>query len=236
MNVLGMVAYFCWGIWKARNKYVFDGVKWDARRVAVMACSLFWEFRIASSSSNDCLSPSLAVTRLSPPPFSSSRWLPPGGEGVLKCNVDVSCLASSQVGGGGAVFRDSLDTIVQAVVFSPFPAVSATLAKAICLRKAIIWTGSCLVPQLWFQCDSKVVVQAVIGDAAGPTEIHSLVLDILVVVQKFSFSRLSLVRRNGNEVVHVITKLSRDFLHQDVALVHIPKDILDLAAKDCMSC
>ncbi|XP_059658453.1 uncharacterized protein LOC132304746 [Cornus florida] len=178
LNVLGMVVYFCWGIWTARNKCVFDGVIWDARRVALMACSQFWEFTNASSSSSVCLSPGLSVARLlQHSSFSSSRWLPPG-EGVLKCNVDASFLASSQIGGGGAVFRDSLGTIVQAVVFSPFLAASTTLAEAICLRKAILWAGSCSVSHVWFECDSKVVVQAVMGDAPGPTEIQSIAFDI----------------------------------------------------------
>ncbi|XP_059649995.1 uncharacterized protein LOC132295720 [Cornus florida] len=236
LDGLGLVAYFCWGIWKARNKFVFEEVKWDARQVALMACLQFWEFKTASSSSSDCLFPGLSDSRFfSYSSFFSTRWLPPG-EGVLKCNVDASFLASSWIGGGVAVFHDYLGTIVQAVVFSPFPAASVTLAEAICLHKAILWAGSCSVSQVSFECDSKVVVQAVMGDAPRLTELHYIAFDIQVALQRFSFSRLSHFNRNGNAVAHAIAKLSRDFLPHDLALVYFPEDILELAVKDCLSC
>ncbi|XP_059669201.1 uncharacterized protein LOC132314342 [Cornus florida] len=138
-----------------------------------------------------------------PVPPSSSHWSPPP-MGIVKCNVNASFSLSNQVGGGGAVFRNSQGQILQSVCYD----------------------------QVWFECDSLLVVQAINGVDGGSVEIHALSFDVQVLLEQFSFSCLSHVRQHSNEVAHALAKLSRPHITSDIALVHTPGDILDLAAKD----
>ncbi|XP_059635596.1 putative G-type lectin S-receptor-like serine/threonine-protein kinase At1g61610 [Cornus florida] len=158
-----------------------------------MACSQFWEYKDASSLSHSNLSPGLFV-----PSF--SHWMPPT-DGVVKCNVDEPFFSSSHVGGGGAVFQDSRGTILQTVVFSPFSATTATVAEAICVRKAVLWAISSSFARVWFECDSMIVIQAVSGVAPGPLEIHLVVFDVQVTLRRFNFYRISHVYRTDGEMM-----------------------------------
>ncbi|XP_059635942.1 uncharacterized protein LOC132278145 [Cornus florida] len=232
-DVLGLVAYCCWGIWKARNKFVFDGQLSDPSRVVLLACSSFWEFKEASCS----LTLTLTSYKYGPDSAlfshpSPSRWLPPI-DGIVKCNVNASFSSFTQVGGGGAIFRDSREIILQAVIFSPLLACSA-MAEPICFRKAVMWVLSSPYIQVWFECDSLLVVLAVNRVACGPVEIHSISFDVQVALMRFSFSRLSHVLRHGNGAVHAFAQLSHQHIQDDFAMVHILGDILDLAANDCL--
>ncbi|XP_059669165.1 uncharacterized protein LOC132314307 [Cornus florida] len=154
-NVLRLVAFCCWGIWKAGNKFVFDGRLFDPPRVVSLACSSFREFKEAFNSTGvDLTSYQVGGPRsvLCPHP-SPSHWLPPP-EGIIKCNVDASFSSISHIGGGGAVFRDSRENILHVVVFSPFSASTATMAEAMCLRKVVLWVSTLSSDKLWFTCDS----------------------------------------------------------------------------------
>ncbi|XP_059658395.1 uncharacterized protein LOC132304676 [Cornus florida] len=231
--VLGLVAFCCWGIWKARNKFVFDRKLFALSKVISLACYSFWEFKEASTSTGPTLhfAPDGSWSA-SQPSLSPSIWVPPT-ESIIKCNVDVSFSSVAQVGGGGAVFRDSKGTVLQAMVFSSFYVSSATLAEALCLRKTVLWALTSSYVQVWFERDSMLLVQAVNGSDCGPVEIQSVSFDVRVALRRFSFSRLSHVLKHGNRVAHALAQLSRHQITHDTTLVHIPVDILVLAAQDC---
>ncbi|XP_059627585.1 uncharacterized protein LOC132270421 [Cornus florida] len=167
-NLLLWIAFCCWGFWKVRNRFLFEGGK----------------------------DPNMPVHS------SSSHWLP-SLVGMVKCNVDASFSLPNR-------------------------------AEAIFLCKAVLWAISQCYDKVWFECDSLLVVQAVNGGDGGLVKIHSLSFDVQVLLERFSYSCLSHVRRHGNGVAHALAKLSWPHITSDVALTHIPADILDLAAKDCI--
>ncbi|XP_059629508.1 uncharacterized protein LOC132272362 [Cornus florida] len=195
----------------------------------MLAYSLYWEFLDASESGlpHTLVPVTETITSF---PSDSGRTLPCVGE--IKCNVDASFSSDSLQGGDGAVFRDNHGSILYAVVFCPFKAQNASLAKAVCLRKSSAMGHHFSFDRCWFETDSVIVCKAVLDADACSVDLAAIIHDIQCVLKRVPSFLLSHVRRHGNEVAHMIAKLSQSHLHEDIFLSHIPLDILHRAQLD----
>ncbi|XP_059629898.1 uncharacterized protein LOC132272835 [Cornus florida] len=208
-NVISLISFCVWGIWKARNRLVFKGILWRPKVVVQKAVVSFWEFHDARSLCSS-VQPWLASKLV-------ESWSPPPS-GVVKCNFDaVFCRQSSQ-GGGAAVFRDSRGVVLRAVIFRPFSAASALEAKALVCQRAILCAIDLHFFSLWFESYAKVVVDGVLCQLSCPSEIASICFDIARDLRRFLSAQLTHVRRQGNRVVHALTTLSRSGVVSDMWL------------------
>ncbi|XP_059668835.1 uncharacterized protein LOC132313917 [Cornus florida] len=96
-NVLSLISFCVWGIWKAQNRLVFEGVLWRPEVVVQKAVASFWEFHDARFLCSS-VQPQLAGALV-------ESWSPPPS-GFVKCNFDAAFCRQSSQGGGAAVFRD----------------------------------------------------------------------------------------------------------------------------------
>ncbi|XP_059624679.1 uncharacterized protein LOC132267546 [Cornus florida] len=162
--------YFCvWSIWKARNRLVFEGFLWQPEVVVKKAVASFWEFYDARSLRFSVQDDS--VLNL------VDLWcLPPSG--IVKCNFDSSFYRPSLQGGGGAVFRDFREVVLQAVIFRPFSASSALEAEALVCQRAVLCAMRLGFSCLWSESDALVVVNGVTHRETCPLDIASICFDI----------------------------------------------------------
>ncbi|XP_059639479.1 uncharacterized protein LOC132281833 [Cornus florida] len=173
------------GIWKARNRLVFEGVLWRPEVVVQTAVVSFWEFHDARSLCSS-VQPRLAgelVESWSPPPL-----------GFVKCNFDAAFCRQSSQEGGAAVFRDFRGAVLRAVIFRPFSAASALEAEALVCQRAILCAIDLRFSSLWFESDAKAVVDGVLCQQSCPSEIASICFDIARDLRRFSSTRLTHVR------------------------------------------
>ncbi|XP_059654849.1 uncharacterized protein LOC132301628 [Cornus florida] len=161
---------------------------------------------------------------------SSQSWIP-SLPGLIKCNVDACFSVESSVGEGGAIFRDYSSSIIQLVVFKPFPSSSVLVTEAVCLRRAISWAKSLHFLNVCFESDAKLLVDAVADDGNCSIKIASLIFDIKKALKVFPSATVSHVRRAGNRVAHALASLSWDPMDSDWILPSVPPSILDLAAQ-----
>ncbi|KAH7833675.1 hypothetical protein Vadar_008660 [Vaccinium darrowii] len=95
---VGLLAFICWALWKARNKDHFDYFPRDPSAVLEQSISGSSEFLQANNKSVGANPP------CTPPPL--PIWKPPDGD-LIKFNVDGALNVINKVGGLGLVARDN---------------------------------------------------------------------------------------------------------------------------------
>ncbi|XP_059663699.1 uncharacterized protein LOC132309404 [Cornus florida] len=211
-------------LWKAQNKKVFEKDVWDPFVVANLATARFWEFLNVQLKCKPLISPLFSIV-------SYNRWNRPLHT-TIKCNVDASFSKSSQLGGGGAVFRNSADSVLQAVIFKPSFSLSVLEAKAYAFRRAVYWAKVFKFQDVCFESDAKVVVEALAGVRSGEGAFASLVSVMRKKLQDFPTISLMHVRRVCNQVAHALAGSSCAEMEADLVLQSKPSSILKFLEED----
>ncbi|XP_059633007.1 uncharacterized protein LOC132275703 [Cornus florida] len=148
-DVLSLISFCVWGIWKARNRLVFEGILWRSEVVVQKAVVSFWEFHDARSLCSS-VQPGTASALV-------DSWSPPPSE-IVKCNFDASFCQQSLQGGGAAIFCNFWGEVFHAVIFCPFSAASSLEVEALVCQCEILCAFDLDFSYLWFESDAKVVV------------------------------------------------------------------------------
>lgn len=96
---------YCWAVWFARNKRIFEGKKSNPRASAAKAESLLEAYHRARKTDASHIHNVKRVVQ--------KKWEPPPGN-FLKVNVDAAINCRNQVLGLGAVIKDPSGKIVAA--------------------------------------------------------------------------------------------------------------------------
>ncbi|XP_059639283.1 uncharacterized protein LOC132281608 [Cornus florida] len=175
-GILSLISFCAWGIWKARNHLVFEGVLWEPYLVVERAVASFWEFQEARSHCS-------AFHPVSTSPLVGSWIAPPIAQ--VKCNFDASFCRGLSLGGGGAIFRDFRCMVLQAIIFTQFRASSALSLESLTRQRVVFWASNLGFTCVWFESDAKAIVEGVLNEAVSPSEIASLCYDIRRDLQLF---------------------------------------------------
>ncbi|KAH7841280.1 hypothetical protein Vadar_027865 [Vaccinium darrowii] len=106
---MGLLAFTCWVLWKARNKDHFDHFPRDPAAVLQQSASGWNEFLHVHDKRGGSIPP------CNPPP--PLIWKPPDGN-FIKINVDGALNVTNKVGGLGLVARDSSGSLLGAKMVS----------------------------------------------------------------------------------------------------------------------
>ncbi|KAH7862861.1 hypothetical protein Vadar_010416 [Vaccinium darrowii] len=106
---MGLLAFTCWALWKARNKDHFDHFPRDPSAVLQQSASGWNEFLHVHDKRGGRIPPCIP-----PPPL---IWKPPDGN-FIKINVDGALNVTNKVGGLGLVARDSSGSLLGAKMHS----------------------------------------------------------------------------------------------------------------------
>lgn len=100
-ELLGLFAFVCWHIWKARNDWVFNK-KWiGVQEILGQGITKFHDFVLATTKAREPRQPTEEGL---------SRWSPPN-HGVLQINSDGAFDVSGKRGGVGLAARDHLGQV-----------------------------------------------------------------------------------------------------------------------------
>lgn len=99
-----LIVVYCWMIWFARNKFIFEGKKLEPRILVAKAESILEAYQRVRKAESAKVSSDRRANK--------QRWKPPP-ENVIKLNVDAVINNKNQVTGLRAVIRNS-DGLVRA--------------------------------------------------------------------------------------------------------------------------
>ncbi|XP_059639985.1 uncharacterized protein LOC132282349 [Cornus florida] len=224
--LVGLASFCLWAIWKARNKIIFEQTEWNPLVVVNLALTRFWEFVNVHKKCQLVIHPSKRTD-------APSRWSRPV-HGVVKCNVDASFSKLSQLGGGGAVFRDSSGLVLQTVIFKSFVSSSVLESESFCFSRAVFWARMFKFPMVCFESDFKKVVDTIGGVCSSDVSIVSLVSEIRQELQYFSIFSILHVRQQGNRVANALARLSKISTSTDLVLQSLPLLICKLVELDLL--
>ncbi|KAL4283913.1 hypothetical protein GQ457_16G013600 [Hibiscus cannabinus] len=144
---LCQLSFLCWHLWKARNKWIFSGIKEEPIDVWKASDCAFLEF-----SSVVRLNPSSHSSR----PPNEGTWTPPPNEWI-KANCDALWISCSQIAGIASVFRNESGSIVggssRRGCFSP-----VSIAEAEAVRSCLIYAKSNDFMKIFVESDNKSLI------------------------------------------------------------------------------
>jgi ribonuclease HI len=162
--VLSKTAYLIWSIWKARNKFTFEGIDPNPTTTVDLATSLTHEYRTHWDSD-------LQV------PIKKSRWIPPPRT-HLKLNTDATWNPQSSMGNTGWILRDHKNSFLAGGTskekFFPSPLAAEAYALHHGLQQASNISHNLLIAE----SDSLLLINAIHGDNPPTGEIYHYVEDI----------------------------------------------------------
>ncbi|XP_021766299.1 uncharacterized protein LOC110730785 [Chenopodium quinoa] len=114
-----------WGVWLKRNRWCFEGKRYEMSEVIHRAVGIVGEFEQAQAISN--INP--------PPPAFDVSWKPPM-EGVIKINSDAAVFSPSGVGLGG-VMHDYVGDVVVSTCLKLEGKFEVDVVEALAMRHAL---------------------------------------------------------------------------------------------------
>ncbi|XP_057458114.1 uncharacterized protein LOC130748882 [Lotus japonicus] len=194
------IGFLLWGIWKARNRAVFTNTLVEPMQVIITAHIAQHEYHQAFiARRNRGTIPDVGRRH-------NAHWKRPP-KGFIKCNMDAAFQNLNFKASGSIILRDEEGYLLTGHTRS-FPARSPLMAEALIMRDALVFAQSMGCSNIIFESDSLLV--QVCRGLKEQGEIKNIVQDIRVMRQVFEASGFSWTPREGNEVAHLVAKLSRD--------------------------
>lgn len=193
---LGLFAFVCWQIWKARNDWVFNK-KWiGEQEILGYGINEFHDFVAATSKTREPRQP-MAET--------ISRWNPPN-QGVVKINSDGAFDGSGKRGGVGLVARDYLGQVKWVTAIPISNTHSAEAVEALGFRWAVTLAKEKGGERFSFEGDAQSIIQMLKGEKAISSSLAVIIRDIIRLSTSFCDFSFSFTPRDSNRVAHVVAK------------------------------
>ncbi|KAH7863159.1 hypothetical protein Vadar_014084 [Vaccinium darrowii] len=195
------MAYMVWGIWKSRNRAMFDHVRADPVWVMQHAVSSAAEFLNANMEDGP-----EKVFLCDDRHGEQVHWQPPSS-GLVKINFDAAFIQNLNNGGVGVVARSDDGSFLFARASGGLQARSAIMMEGLVLRTGVLLAIEKGIRRVIFEGDAKGLIDALSGRGASREDIQLLVLDILQLCNS-SFDEFSFVfvGRKCNSVAHELAR------------------------------
>ncbi|XP_059639319.1 uncharacterized protein LOC132281652 [Cornus florida] len=116
---------------------------------------------------------------------------------------------------------------VSPVSWSPPPFASSPLvAEVFAFRLAVMWARVFDFRHVWFECDTKNLVEALQVASRYPSIIAPCIYDIRTDLDLFSWVKVSHVRWQGNRAAHALASLSSSCLCADSVISQLSVEVL----------
>ncbi|KAL4304565.1 hypothetical protein GQ457_10G010000 [Hibiscus cannabinus] len=198
-NCMVLIAFLCWNIWKARNKWVFQGIKNDPIEVWQEAAHAAEEFTLSSMLCN-------------PTPEShnsevSHSWMPPP-PGFVKINCDAAFLSPSKEASIAVIIRDYSGKVVGGAT-KLVHALSIAAAEAFACRLGVFTADREGWQNIIIESDNKGVISRLSSNKLSFWETVSIESDILSFKSRFQSLSFSFVNRRCNQAADWLAKNAR---------------------------
>ncbi|GLT80072.1 hypothetical protein SLA2020_515330 [Shorea laevis] len=200
---LELLCVLCWKIWNSRNDALWNARLPNPQLIIEQSLRFIDGYRRAMALRGRGPSASQKM---------ETRWTPPGGDHV-KINVDGAVSAHQRTHGMGAVARNSSGEVVAAMSCKGQGAVSAEIAEACCLRKALKWARDLSFEKVIMESDCASLVTAMNSHLSDiNSSLGTVLSDCKLLMASIPDCHVKFIRRVGNSVAH---ELARRALHAE---------------------
>ncbi|WOH11862.1 hypothetical protein DCAR_0831358 [Daucus carota subsp. sativus] len=192
-----MASLLCWNLWQRRNSWVWNHVNTSAFGVRSKAMSMLVEWQQAREEGKE---------RATRQPTVARSWCKPPA-GWVKINTDAACVLGTGQVGIGCIIRDEWGNFLRARSSVVQGSYHPREAEAISLKEALTWTKDWKRSKCVFECDAKILVDAVNGNQ-GNTYFHAIVDDCTDLLKHFDEVLVLFAHRSTNMVAHSLARVS----------------------------
>ncbi|XP_073064130.1 uncharacterized protein [Primulina eburnea] len=199
---MNKIVTILWAIWKQRNSLLWNNHIDSPSRAVDTALRFLYDWISLERSDKVPLN---AGTRPQ-----ANLWTPPPN-GVVKCNIDAAFFDDIQTAGVSMVMRDAEGRFVMARTSLIKGLRCVKEGEAIGLLEALSWIRNLDYPTVMFEVDAQIVHLAMRGNEKDNTEFGEIMESCRDIVSSKPGFSVHFVRRQANEVAHVLAKHSRFF-------------------------
>jgi len=194
-------ATITWSLWRWRNDSLFNSSSNIPRNPYLSIYSAIQQY-------NDCLDLSIVGNEETVKTMRSITWKRPN-VGWIKLNTDGSCDVSRVRSGCGGLLRNSDGIFVMG--FAKFLGSCSVLRAEACgLLEGLQCASEIGIAKLQIECDSSLLVDAVIGSSPLGADVGSIVRMIRLRLQEFEEWLISHVFRESNSCADFLAAIGRD--------------------------
>ncbi|XP_059462058.1 uncharacterized protein LOC132191056 [Corylus avellana] len=133
------------------------------------------------------------------------KWKPPP-QGIIKLNWDATVAIKERKMGVEVIARDYTGKVL-ATLSAPRPIVSdPTVAETIGAWMSVDLTSHLGFTRIYLEGDALEIVQALRMEGSCWSRYEHLINDAKILIQKFQFWEVDHVKREANEVAHILAK------------------------------
>ncbi|XP_033128722.1 uncharacterized protein LOC108872195 [Brassica rapa] len=188
--------WITWGIWTARNYYVFENRVFTPKEIIANAIRLAREWSIAQTSPYS--SPSPQLSRTLPPTLTSP---------FVVCFTDAAWQAGSKKAGCGWIFTDHRDAWLKQGTSTFNYTSSPLMAEALAVRTALLNALEAGYTRICIKSDCQALV-AIISSKQHPADLHGITRDIEFLSLSFDCISFVFISRNLNSAADALAKSS----------------------------
>ncbi|KAH9709496.1 putative reverse transcriptase/RNA-dependent DNA polymerase [Citrus sinensis] len=211
-----LMIVYCWVIWSARNKFIFEGKKSDSRFLAAKADSVLKAYQRVSKPGN--------VHGAKDRGIDQQKWKPPS-QNVLKLNVDAAVSTKAQKVGLGAIVRDAEGKILAVGIKQAQFRERVSLAEAEAIHWGLQVANQISSSSLIVESDCKEVVELLNNTKGSRTEIHWILSDVRRESKDFKQVQFSFIPRTCNTYAHALAKFALRNSSTDVWVGTFPAEV-----------
>ena len=196
-ELVGLTVAIAWSLWHERN-IARTGGTWQTRTGIIQrAIFLLEEFRSANHKFQSPIVPHTVT------------WSPPNSP-WYKINTDGAVFKQVQAIGIGVVARDHEGQVIAAMSKKLWVPLGPLKAEAKVMEEGIIFACDVGLQEVTFECDSKLLFQALTSKATPSATISNVAAACLCRLQGFRAPQFSHVRHQRNRLAHILVQYAKN--------------------------
>jgi hypothetical protein len=228
------VAAITYGIWFARNQWVFNQRDIEDTEVITKANTSIQDYIQATTSTSELqINTRKSTTSNHQRPSSTNRnrqWQKPAN-GVIKVNSDAN-LARAGRWGCGATYRDSTGALVAAATWELPGPTDATLAEVYAVNNVISLAKDCGFHNVQIESDCESAIAFILDTDYNPRSyVGDVIRSIRNIRAQFRNCSFRHIHREANRAAHLLAGVAHVELNQ-VWIDEIPPQIVTTLIRD----
>ncbi|KAL9450376.1 hypothetical protein AB3S75_012168 [Citrus x aurantiifolia] len=193
-----MLVAICWGIWSARNQFIFKLKKEDPQIVLAKAEAILKAYKRTHVPAPIHMDQQICKAQ--------QNWSPPPA-GYFKLNVDAATNRDKQILGLGVVIRNAEGIVVAAAINCSQFCGDVAFAEAEAMEFGLQVAGNAKLSSLIVETDSQEVAGFVNNRQSSMKEIFWVVAAIQSLMKNFTQIKVQYTSKSCNVIAHSLAKL-----------------------------
>ena len=209
-----------WLLWNRRNKGRFEQVWVSTQTIKQKSLSLIEEY----ATTCEVLGPSV-------PTSTNIQWSPPRGN-HWKINFDRAIFTESNSAGIGVIVRDSSGNPEAALSKRIVSPSSPATIEALVALEAVKLAKNLGITEVEFEGDASEIISTLEDLSANLTRYGNIISDTQVEAGSLQWFCFLHVKRQANEVAHVLARKAKDIVDSFLWTQFMPPDVIHVILKN----